>query len=90
MVLTHEAQARVDARGEPEGAEYAVAPDAAGVGAACAQAAERARDALDVLDVAAVRGKLEQFFADNESKCAAVRVCLMKQDLLLDQFLDAI
>jgi hypothetical protein len=40
-------------------------------------------------DVAAVRGKLEQFFA-NESKCAAVRVCLMKQDLLLDQFLDAI
>ena len=39
--------------------------------------------------VAAVRGKLEQFFADNESKCAAVRVCLMKQDLLLDQFLEA-
>ena len=40
-------------------------------------------------DVAAVRGKFEQFFAHNESKCAAVRVCLMKQDLLLDQFLDA-
>ena len=40
-------------------------------------------------DVTAVRGKFEQFFAHNESKCAAVRVCLMKQDLLLDQFLDA-
>ena len=40
-------------------------------------------------DVVAVRVKLEQFLAQNESKCAAVRVCLMKQDLLLDQFFDA-
>lgn len=39
-------------------------------------------------DLAELRGKFETFFAGNDSKRAAVRVSLMKQALLLDQFLE--
>ena len=39
-------------------------------------------------DLAALRGKFEDYFAQNDSQRAAVRVCLLKQGLLIDQFLD--
>ena len=39
-------------------------------------------------NLAALRREFEDYFAQNDSQRAAVRVCLLKQGLLLDQFLD--
>jgi len=39
-------------------------------------------------DLATLRGKFETYFAENDNKRTAVRVSLMKQALLLDQFLE--
>ena len=39
-------------------------------------------------DPAALRLKLEAYWAANPAKCAAVRVGLMKQAILVDQFLE--
>ena len=39
-------------------------------------------------NIAALRQKFEGYFTANPSKSASVRVSLMKQALLLDQFLE--